>query len=367
MKEQFIFFEEKEVQNELDDEADHCLSETLSLKTNDSHYGSNLMKSSKCKCELNHQHDEHLERSEEENEHLDVSLLSSSYSKNSAMLKIQADLKTSKWSISIYFSLILFSILFKFEPLGEEAMIIYSIPIFVILIIALAISLEYRNSYLNVPANSLSHILVTFICYYSFLCMLVFLILINLKKAKFPFISKSPVIFLMVPIYSLLLILNIFWIFLYWGFQKQKNLGKYFLIMTNLIVFSSLTVTIYLKLSDSLKVGWVYLSAILVILLFLNYIHYNRIIDFFKSLMEKSNSSFDSKSKDSVILSLDFLSALCLTAYIYMQGLYLDNYQINEIILYCLIWGFSIFNLLKAFYKIGKISSYFEWKKMVII
>ena len=161
----------------------------------------------------------------------------------------------------------------------------------------------------------------------------------------------------------MMLILNVFWVFLYYGFSKLENKAYYFIVLGNLVFYTTVSMSTYVKLCFSIKfLTWSTLSTFIIALQVVNYL-------FFCANLKKSKSDFNSKPNDFLINILDFIVYLAFLASCYLTGRYLDNNLIQEfkVFIYIFVWLFCVINLLKNFYRIGKITTYFEWKKKVLI
>ena len=174
----------------------------------------------------------------------------------------------------------------------------------------------------------------------------------------------STVIFYL-PIFSILLSINVFWIFLFYGFSKLDNKSYYFLVMGNILFYSTLSVTVYCK--NVINFDFISYTVISYITIALQVINFSLIIigDFDKSGKKK----FDSKPLDMISTIINILLNIFFFSFSYCLGKCLDNKKLpeQENIMFFSVIIFFILASFKSFYKIGRIVSYFDWKKSVIL
>jgi hypothetical protein len=283
-------------------------------------------------------------------------------------LKIQADLNISNSIIKISIISIIYSMLLFFKPLNL-GLLLYSIILIVLPFLVLAIIIEFKNSYLKYSSN-LAKTIIYILGFYIFTCLLTFTVLVLLKLTHIDFFNRINAFVYFIPIFGILFILTLFWVFLHQGFKRENELTFFYFVLINILVVNSLCLLIYLKISlEFSSVGWVHILGFSALLYGVNLVLFST---YFSS---KPFSSFgctefnSTKSEDSLVIVFDILLNMCVICFLCLLGLYLDNKleKIKLNALFVLLWVFFSLICVKASYKNKKIQNYFEWKKMVII
>lgn len=276
-----------------------------------------------------------------------------------------ADFRIHRIKIFAFITALLFSLLIKVKPMGFSLLyffpLLYSIPIYSMLIV-----FEFRDSYLQ-SSNPLAKTLITILNYYFGLCLTALITLLFLYSYSSFLLRDYSLIVFFLPIYAILFMLNVVWLFLYYGFTKLEYKASYFLVLGNLVFYSTLSILVYIKLSFALKsISWIHLAVMLITIQLLNtLVNIQRIM----SRVSKQKD-FNSSSFNSISMILNIAINISYFAFVYalgmgLEGLLVENQVVNLIFLG--FWVFCFLNLFKSFYKVGRITSYFEWKKNVII
>jgi hypothetical protein len=282
--------------------------------------------------------------------------------------KILGDMQIHKYQIFCYLIILLVSFLLKFRPIylsmNYVLPIILIIPLFVLLI-----GLEFRDSYL-IGSNNLAKSWISFLCYYSYILMNSFIFLLILRENEVSWLNNFSIIIYFIPVYSILFVCNIFWIFLYYGFSKLENKSGYFLVLGNLIFISTVSISVYFKLSFSNNfIHWTSISIWLIFIQLVNFVSYLYNSVFITQQSKTSKMDFNSKPLDSLVILLNVCLNLAYFLFIYTYGMYLEGLISTgqHTVVFLGFWIFCILSLFKSFYKIGKITLYYEWKKNVLL
>jgi hypothetical protein len=281
-------------------------------------------------------------------------------------LKIQADLNISSSLIKISLISIIYSLFLFFNPLNL-GLFFYSIIILFIPYQILSVIVEFKNSYLKYSSH-LAKTIIYILGVYIFTCLMIFTILLMLKFSQIDFFMRINAFVYFIPIFGILFIITLFWVFLHQGYKRENELNFFYFILFNILIINTLCLIIYLKISLEYNfIGWVHILGFLALLWAVNLILFST---YFSSRLNGSFAEFNSsKSEDSLILIFDILMNMCLICFLCLLGLYLDNKleKIKLNALFVLLWVFFSLVCMKASYKNNKIQNYFEWKKMVII
>lgn len=298
-----------------------------------------------------------------ESEDLETIFINKSTLKNKVNIKLIADYNINKFQICIHLAILLFSILLKIRPfncsLSILMPILLMIPFFILLI-----GLEFKDSYLY-ESNSLARKFVSFIFYFLFICISSFIILLALKDSELNLLNRFSLLIYFVPVYGILLVLDLIWIFLFYGFMKLEEKAKYFLILGNLIFYSTLGIIVFLKLSSiNNLLSWTNQSILIILVQLCNFFSWIQ-----GNIKKNIRDDFKNKSLDSLNATLKITAGISLSIFIYLIGMLLDgNLGISkEIFIYISMWVFCVASLSNNLNTIGKIASFFEWRKNVLI
>lgn len=261
--------------------------------------------------------------------------------------------------ISIIYSLFLF-----FNPLNL-GLFFYSIIILFIPFQILSIIIEFKNSYLKYSSH-LAKTIVYIVGVYIFTCLTIFSLLLLLKFSQIEFVLRINAFIYFIPIFGILFIFTLFWVFLHQGYKRENESNFFYYILFNILIVNTLCLIIYLKISfEFIFISWVHILAFLAALWAFNLILFST---YFSTRLYSAEFN-STKSEDSLILIFDILMNMCMICFLCLLGLYLDNKleKVKLNALFVLIWVFFTLVCMKATYKKTKIQNYFEWKKMVII
>jgi hypothetical protein len=296
-------------------------------------------------------------------EDLETIFINKSTVKNKVNIKLIADYNINKLQIYSYLAILVFSILLKIRPfncsLGFLLPILFIVPYSIMLM-----GLEFKDSYLF-ESNSLARKFVSLTFYFVFVIVSSFIVLLILKEAKVQFFQNFSMLIYFVPIYGLLLVLDLVWIFLFYGFMKLEEKAQYFLILGNLIFYSTLGLIVFLKLSTvSNMLSWSNLGFITILVELCNFLSWIQ-----RNLKKKFKEDFKDKSLDSINVITKVIGCISISLLIYLIGMLLDEKleKNNEIFIYISAWVFCTVSLSNNLNTIAKIKSFFEWRKNVLI
>lgn len=275
---------------------------------------------------------------------------------------MMADYKINKilifsFIIVIIFSLLLKSDIFKVNK-GYFFISLYFLPLN-----ALLIACELRDSYLS-DSKSYARKCINFISYYLFICCISFISLVIIKLFNINFLTNYGIIVYFIPVFLGLFLINIVWLFLFYGYNQLEYTSNYFLILTNILFYSTMSLVVYMKLSFFILVSWRKLAILIIFLQSINTVYWLQ-----SSLKSSDKFDFSASKKDSLTIVLSISINTCLFIFLYSYALLLDLkiFPNSELIIYLSSFFFCFFNILNCCYKISKINSYIEWKKNVLI
>lgn len=290
--------------------------------------------------------------------------------KDSLSLKIEADYTFNKTMIYIAILGIIYCILILLKPfnlnLAAYSSILILIPFFLI-----SIFNEFKNKYLKY-SNDLAKIIINFVGIYIFTCCFIFISLLILKLSEFQQINLylSNFIFF-IPIFSVLIVLILFTVFLKQGFEKFEKQHIYYCILFNLVLASLLTIVFYLKIASVLGfLKWMHLMVFLSLSHGLNFVGFCFFSFNKKANLDQNNfDDFSQRNNDkSINAVLNVLINFCMICFYFLLGLHLDNMleKLKVYILFVLSFLFFIILIIKNSYQMKRIKSYLEWRNVVI-
>lgn len=287
--------------------------------------------------------------------------------------KIQADLNISAQLIRFCVICIIYSFLIHFQPF-QLGLFVYSTLLLFLPFNLLSIFVEFKSSYMKY-ANELAKTIIYILAIHVFTCCLTFTILLILKLSNFTFFNNIHAFILFIPVFGVLFIFTLFWIFLYQGYKKEEDLRFFYFVLYNLIILNAFAIIVCSKvcfngsLSFMDNILWSHIFLILTliyafdILVFIYYINNN------PKAKAYSSQFFEVRAEDSMQIVLNILLFFCFICFLSLLGIYLDNKleKKRTKTLFLLNWFFFLIIIGKAMYGRKKINNYFEWKKMVII
>jgi hypothetical protein len=283
--------------------------------------------------------------------------------KDYVSLKIKVDYNFNLFLIYFSLTMIIYSLLILLKPknlnIGFYTIILYIIPILI-----LKIFNDFKNNYLKY-SSELSKIIFIIIGIFISLNVFIFISLIIFKCLSRKIIENYPHTFLFfLPIYSIIIILLLFSVFLKKGFHKINKTLTHNLILFNLIIIFVLVFLINLKinlLENKFKVKWIHIIILILFYHSANFFGYSYII-------KKENTHKNPLIEDkSFLLILNFLLNFSLIGFYLILGLILDNsIKINNIILFVIFWFFFLIMIFKGIYKNKKIKNFLQWRNVLI-
>jgi hypothetical protein len=264
--------------------------------------------------------------------------------------------------------MLLYSLLIFTRPLnlGVSA---YSLVLLYLPICLLAIILEYKNTFLRY-SSTLTKLIIDIIGVYVFTCSFTFLVLMILKFTEFTFMKLVSGYLFVIPIYGLVLMLDLIILFLYTGFKKVNDMGCFYFITFNGIVINTLINAIIFKIIfyDALVfkfITWTFLFSILSLLILINYCYFNS-----KGYRLVGHNKFDQSNYIELLRSmLNIVFAMSSSLFFATLGIVfdigLDRYK--NLFIYFMLWISLLCVIVKFYFGNKEIDDYNEWKKMNII
>lgn len=290
-------------------------------------------------------------------------IISNSTKKDLVLLKIYADLKIFKRIILICFISIIVTNLIYFKP-KDLKVGYYSTPLLLLPFIILNIVSIFNKHYLKY-SSLMVKTLINVLGFYFFICSLLFISFILIRLLMNDIAEKYLCDFIyFLPLIGTIVLIIFFWFFLYEGFKKCEQRKVFFYTLLNLIIILGYIMVFYLKIIGQLhNLNWVYLFTSLNFFHIVNFI----IINIHQNSDYNSSShDFNSNKVDSFYFVFDILINIFFACFICMLGFYLDKkldrIKLESIFLTLNLTFVAI--LSKNLYKIRKINSFLEWKKL---
>lgn len=290
-------------------------------------------------------------------------IINKSNKKDLFLLKIYADLKIFKRIILICFIAIIVTNSIYFKP-KDLKIGYYSTPLLLLPFIIISIVRIFNKHYLKY-SNSIVKTTINLLGFYLFICSFLFISFILIRLLMLEIAEKYFFDFIyFLPLIGSITLIIFFWLFLYEGFKKCVQRKVFLYTLFNLFILLGYIIVFYIKIVGQIPyIRWVYLFSFLNIYHLANFL----VINLHQNCENTfSNHDFNSNKVDSFHFIFDLLINIFFACFICLLGIYLDNkmdkIKLESIFLTLNFTFLAIFS--KNLYKIRKINSFLEWKKL---